>query len=169
LEAYWTVCERALSQFEGTADPAVAEQIAKDCLILPPPAGSLERLAKMADIAVAAGPANPSWPSYMFVKGLAEYRQGHFAGALEWMRKVAAQEGVPARTAQAYATMALAEYQLGQTNAARTALAQGLKIPESELANPGRLDWNDAIIAHSLLREAQRLIMRPPNPGETAK
>jgi tetratricopeptide (TPR) repeat protein len=169
LEAYWTVCERALSQFEGTADPAVAEQIAKDCLILPPPAGSLERLAKMADIAVAAGPTNPSWPSYMFVKGLAEYRQGHFAGALEWMRKVAAQEGVPARTAQAYATMALAEYQLGQTNAARTALAQGLKIPESELANPGRLDWNDAIIAHSLLREAQRLIMRPPNPGETAK
>ena len=62
---------------------------------------------------------------------------------------------MPARTAQAYATMALAEYQLGQTNAARTALAQGLKIPESELANPGRLDWNDAIIAHSLLREAQ--------------
>jgi hypothetical protein len=100
----------------------------------------------------------------MFVKGLAEYRLGHSAGALEWLRKVAAQEGVPARTAQAQATMAMAEYQLGQTNAARTALAQGITIAETELATPGRLDWNDTIIAQTLLHEAQGLIGGPSNP-----
>ena len=164
LGAYRTVCERALSQFEGTTDPTVAERLAKDCLMLPPPAGSLERLAKLADKAVAAGPTNSSWPYYMFVKGLAEYRLGHSAGALEWLRKVAAQEGVPARTAQAQATMAMAEYQLGQTNAARTALAQGITIAETELAKPGRLDWNDTIIAQTLLHEAQGLIVGPSNP-----
>ena len=164
LGAYRTVCECALSQFEGTTDPTVAERLAKDCLMLPPPAGSLERLAKLADKAVAAGPTNSSWPYYMFVKGLAEYRLGHSAGALEWLRKVAAQEGVPARTAQAQATMAMAEYQLGQTNAARTALAQGITIAETELAKPGRLDWNDTIIAQTLLHEAQGLIVGPSNP-----
>jgi serine/threonine protein kinase len=169
LEAYRKLCQRALSQFEGTTDPGVAERIAKDCLILPPPTETLARLAKMADIAVAAGPNNPSWAYYMFVKGLAEYRQGHFAGALEWLPKVAAQEGVPARTAQACATMAMAEYQSGQTNAARTALTQGLKIAETELTKPGRLDWNDTIIAQSLLHEAQGLIMGSPNPGEISK
>jgi serine/threonine protein kinase/Flp pilus assembly protein TadD len=169
LGAYRKLCERALSQFEGTADPAVAERIAKDCLMLPPPADSLERLAKLADTAVAAGSANPSWPYYMFVKGLAEYRQGHFAGALEWLRKVAAQEGVPARTAQADATLAMAEYQLGQTNAALTALAQGIKIAETELAKPGRIDWNDGLIAQFLLREAQGLVTGTPAPAADGK
>ena len=164
VEAYRSLCERALSQFEGTTDPTVAERLAKDCLMLPPPAGSLEQFAKLADKAVAAGPTNSSWPYYMFVKGLAEYRLGHSAGALEWLRKVAAQEGVPARTAQAQATMAMAEYQLGQTNAARTALAQGITIAETELATPGRLDWNDTIIAQTLLHEAQGLIGGPSNP-----
>jgi len=158
-----------LSEFGATTDPVVAERIAKDCLMLPPPVGSLDRIAKMADVAVAAGPANPSWPYYMFVKGLAEYRQGHFAGASEWQRKVAAQGGVPARTAQADATLAMAEYQLGQTNAAREALAQGITIAEGELAKPGRIDWNDGLIAQFLLREAQRLINGTPAPAADGK
>ena len=169
VEAYRMNCERALSLFSDASDPAVAEQIAKDCLTLPPPAASLGRLAKMADRAVAAGPANPSWPYYMFVKGLAEYRQAHFAAALGWLQKVTATGGVPARTAQAYATMAMAECRLGQTDAARTALAQGMKIAETELAQPGRIDWNDTIIAQSLLHEAQGLIMGSPDSGETGK
>jgi len=169
LGAYRKLCERALSQFGETADPVVAERIAKDCMMLPPPAESLERLAKMADAAVAAGSTNSSWPYYMFVKGMAEYRQGHFAGALEWLRKVAAQEGVPARTAQADATLAMAEYQLGQTNAARETLAQGIKIAETELAKPGRIDWNDGLIAQFLLREAQGLMTGTSAPAAGGK
>jgi hypothetical protein len=105
----------------------------------------------------------------MFVKGLAEYRQGHFAAAVEWLRKATAQEGVPARTAQADATLAMAECQLGQTNAAREALAQGIKIAETELARPGRIDWNDGLIAQFLLREAQGLITGTPAPAADGK
>ena len=169
LGAYRTLCERALSQFGETADPVVAGRIARDCLILPPPAASLPRLAKLADTAVSAGPTDNSWPYCEFVKGLAEYRQGHFAGALEWLRKVAAQEGEPARTAQADATLAMAECQLGQTNAARAALAQGIKIAETELAKPGRIDWNEGLIAQFLLREAQGLIAGTPAPAADVK
>ena len=164
LGAYRKLCERALSQFGETADPVVAERIGQGL----PDASSARRQPGTTRRKWLIQPwrrvrANPSWPYYMFVKGLAEYRQGHFAGALEWLRKVAAQEGVPARTAQAYATMAMAEYQLGQTNAARLALAQGTKIAETELAKPGRIDWNDSIIAQFLLREAQGLITGSPN------
>jgi hypothetical protein len=158
-----------LSQFGETADPTIAEQIAKYCMMLPPPATSLKRLAKMADIALAAGPTDTSLAHYELVKGLAEYRQGHFAGALEWLRKSAAQEGVPACLAQADATLAMAEYQLGQTNAARAAMAQGVKIAETELAKPGRIDWNDGLIAQFLLREAQGLIAGTPAPAADGK
>ena len=134
-----------------------------------PPASSLKGLAKMADIALAAGSTDNGPAHNEFVKGLAEYRQGHFAAAVEWLRKVAAQEGVPARTAQADATLAMAEYQMGQTNAARTALAQGIKIAETELAKPGRIDWNEGLIAQFLLREAQGLINGTPAPAADGK
>jgi serine/threonine protein kinase len=167
--AYRKHCERILSEFGSTTDPIVAERMAKDCLILPPPAGSLNQLAKLADIAVAAGPNDRSWPYYAFVKGLAEYRQGHFAGALEWLRKVAPQEGVPTRTAQVYASSAMAEFQLGQTNAARASLAEGIKLAETKLAQPGRLDWNDQLIAQFLLREAHELVTGTPAPSTQDK
>jgi serine/threonine protein kinase len=169
MGAYQTLRERALSQFGETADPTIAEQIAKGCMMLPPPATSLKRLAKMAGTALAAGPADTGPAHNEFVKGLAEYRQGHFADALEWLRKAAAQEGSPARTAQADATLAMTEYQLGQTNAAREALAQGIKIAETELAKPGRIDWNDGLIAQFLLREAQGLINGTPAPAADGK
>ena len=65
-------------------------------------------------------------------------------------------------TAEAYAVMAMAEHQLGQTNAARTNLAGGIKIAEEKLSQPGRIDWNDVIIAQLLLHEANALVTRPP-------
>ncbi len=167
--AYRKLCERALSEFGETEDPVVAERIAKDCLILPPPAPSLARLAKMADTAVAAGPNDSAWPYDAFVKGLAEYRQGHFAGAIEWLHKVAPNEGVPTRTAQTYATVAMAEYHLGQTNTARATLAEGIKIAETKLTQPGRIDWNDQLIAQFLLREAQGLIPGTATPPANGK
>jgi len=162
LDAYHSLCERALSQFSASTDPAVAEQIAKDCLMLPPPEANLATLAKMADIAVAAGPNDSKWPYYAFAKGLAEYRQGHFAGAVEWLGKVPASEEVPARTAQMYATRAMAEFQSGQTNAARASLAETAKIAETKLTQPGRIDWNDQLIAQFLLKEAKALISDAP-------
>jgi eukaryotic-like serine/threonine-protein kinase len=169
LAAYRANCERALSEFGKTTDPVVAERIAKDCLIVPPPATNLPTLAAMADTAVAAGPNDKAWPYYAFVKGLAGYRQGDSAGALEWLQKVAPDEGVPTRTVQAYATMAMAEYRLGQTNAARAALAEGTKLAETKLTQPNRIDWNDRLIAQFLLREAQELITGAPAPAAAGK
>jgi eukaryotic-like serine/threonine-protein kinase len=168
LDGYRSHCERALRQFGQTTDPAIAERIAKDCLILPPPESSLSTLAKMADVAAAAGPKERAWPYYAFVKGLAEYRQGHFAAAIEWLRKVEPTGGVPARTTQLYATLAMAQFRSGQTDAARASLADAVKLAETKLTHP-RIDWSDELIARCLLREAQALIAPAPPPAADSK
>jgi tetratricopeptide (TPR) repeat protein len=169
LDGYRSHCERALRQFGQTSDPAIAERIAKDCLILPPPESSLSTLTKMADIATGAGPKVRAWPYYAFVKGLAEYRQGHFAGAIEWLRKVDPVEGVPARTTQLYATLAMAQFRLGQTDAARASIEDAVKLAEAKLTYHGRIDWNDELIARFLLREAQALIAPTAPPAADSK
>jgi serine/threonine protein kinase len=169
VPGYRKHCERALDQFAATSDPVTAERIAKDCLILVPPAACLEHIVKMADTALAAGSADPSWPYYEFVKGFAEYRQGHFAPAADWLQKILPLEDAPARTAQAHAILAMARFQTGQTNDARATLTDGIKLAESKLRNPGRLDWNDCLIAQTLLHEAADLITGAtpsPSPGK---
>ena len=155
-----------LRRFAGTTDPIVAERMAKDCLVVAPPASDLNVLARMADIAVAAGPDHKYWLSFQFVKGLAEYRQGRFASAVEWLQKVTSQEGDKYRTVQAYMVLAMAQYQLKQSDAARATLAKGLAIANERFpkAGTGGLDdlWTDWIFAHTLMREATMLV----EPGQ---
>ncbi len=162
LAAYRTLCDKALKQFGETADPNIADGIARVCLMLPPPAASLPKLAKMADTAVAANPTGAFSPQFAVAKGLAEYRQGHYAGALEWLRKAVPQDAIPAVAVQADAMLAMAQFQLGQTNAARASLAEGVKTAEEKLTSRGRIDWNEGLIAQCLLREAQGLLAGTP-------
>jgi serine/threonine protein kinase/tetratricopeptide (TPR) repeat protein len=166
FDGYQKYRERVLAQFAQTDDPTVAERMAKDCLILPPPATELEKIAKMADQAVTASSTNRAWPYYLFVKGLAEYRRGRFPQALDWLRKVPFDDGLPARAAQTYAVLAMAEYKSGDTSAARNSLADGIKIAEARLTRGERLEWTDELIAWFLLREAAELITgeRVPDP-----
>src|SRR5260370_33772655 len=97
-------------------------------MILPPPPGDLEALGAMANVAVSAGPTAKDWPYYQFVKGLTEYRQGHFADSTVWLEKVVAQDEKPDRTVQAYAVLAVTRYQLMQLGEARAALAAGREL-----------------------------------------
>jgi len=107
------------------------------------------------------------------VKGLAEYRQGHFASAAEWLRKVDGQTGDMYRTVQAHMALAMAQHQLKQTEEARVTLAKGLEIADTHFPKPGKasLDeqWHDWIIAHTLMREARALIEDGPKTGSGPK
>src|SRR5262249_6407086 len=95
LEGYELHRKQALLQFGKTSDPETADRIAKVCLMLPPAPADLPTLEAMADTALKAGPQDKKWPYYEFLKGLAEYRQGHFDAALEWMQKFLPPEGQP--------------------------------------------------------------------------
>ena len=147
--------------------------MAKDCLILPPPAADLPAIVRMADVAIAAGSTNKPWPYFQFAKSLAEYRQGRFESAAEWSEKVAAIKGDWYRAVQAHMVLAMAQQQLHKTNEARATLAKGIEIADMRFpkAGKGSLDeqWNDWIIAHALMREAQALIEGGPETSRQTK
>jgi len=173
LEAYRRHCERVLRQFSGTSNPVVAERMAKDCLFVPPPASDFGSITKLVETAVAAGPNHQFWPYFQFVKGLAEYRQGRFASAEEWLQPVLGRRDDVYRTVQAHMTLAMAQHQLNQTEPARVTLAKGLELAEARFPKPGKtgLDeqWHDWIIAHVLMREASSLIEGAPGQTQEAK
>jgi len=166
VEGYQHHRQRMLRQFSATSDPVIAERIAKDCLILPPATSELAAITKMAETAMAANPASGY---FEFVKGFAEYRQGHWAAALDMLQQVVPKPGDRYRTGEAFMVLAMAQYQLHQVDDARATLAKGVELVETKLPNleKGTLDemWNDWIIIHLLMREAQTLI----TPGNETK
>ena len=96
------------------------------------------------------------------VKGLAEYRQARFASAVDWMNKVLAKPDESNRDVQACMVLAMAHYQLKQTNEARAAFAIGAEIERTKLPRLESGDlgggWPDWIIARALMREAKEMI-----------
>jgi Flp pilus assembly protein TadD len=173
LEGYRRHYERILRQFAGTSNPVVAERMAKDCLFVPPLASDLNTIAKLVETAVAAGPNHQLWPYFQFAKGLAEYRQGRFASASEWLQPVLGKTGDTYRTVQAHMTLAMAQHQLNQAEQARATLAKGLELAEARFPKLGKtgLDeqWHDWIIAQVLMREAKALIEGKPGQTQEAK
>jgi serine/threonine protein kinase/tetratricopeptide (TPR) repeat protein len=163
LDAYRRHCAQVVERFGKTDDPAIAERMAKDCLILPSSDADLDAVDDMIDSAIAAGPDYWAATFFQFAKGLSEYRQGHFTSAVEWMQKALAKPGESEfRDAQAYLVLAMAHHQLNQVEEARAALAEGSAIIEARqpiLGSGARgVDWNDWLIAHALQREAKALI-----------
>jgi hypothetical protein len=152
---------RMLRQFAPTRDPDVAARTAEDCLILPPTAAELTTIGELVDTALAAGPAHASWHFFEFVKGLAEYRVGHFATAVEWLQKALTQpdNGVHALAAQA--VLAMAQHQLGQAENARATLAEAVQRLQATAPKLPVPTGNDQMTAQLLVEQAQALIGQP--------
>jgi len=101
-------------------------------------------------------------PWFQFTKGWAKYRQGRFASAVEWMQQVLARTGQDLdRDAEAYAVLAMAQYQLKQVSEARASLAKGVASDSGDSGELGGGGFN-WIIAQLLLREARALIEGQP-------
>jgi tetratricopeptide (TPR) repeat protein len=173
LKRYRELRVRILQDYANDSDPVTCERLSKDCLFLPPEDGQLETLVNMADRAVAAGPSHRSFLYFAFDKGLAEYRRGRYSDAADWLQKALAQTNDFHRTATTYATLAMAQQRLGQTEEARKTLAQALVLAKARLPQPskGAPDdlWNDWITARTLLREATELIQPELQNGAGAK
>jgi tetratricopeptide (TPR) repeat protein len=178
LDAYREQCRKSAERFGKTADPSVAERVAKDCLILPESGADLGIIAKMADTA-AAGPNGSETPWFQLAKGMAEYRLRRFTSAVEWLNQALNNAGNQTGDikddlfVQNYMVLAMAHYQLKHTDAARAAFAKGAeierkKLPKLESGDIGG-NWLDWIIAHSLMREAKALIEGAPETKAEAK
>ncbi len=163
-DGYREVCRQELSHFRDTKNAYAAAFMAKDCLLFPEPLADLAAISGWSDIAVT-GTSGTDLPWFQFTKGLAEYRSGHLAAAMEWMQKVLSEPNRrEERDLEASAVLAMAQHCLHQTAAAQVTLAKASeledKLPKAESGDLGAW-WPDWIIGHTLLREAQALSQRP--------
>ncbi len=141
-----------LERFGDTSDPIVAERTARACLLLPLPDEDLQRAAALADRAVIIGAKHRFYPYFLATKGLAEYRRGRFASAVDSFQKAGA-HGIWMPVARPVLAMAL--FRSGQKAQARQALAVAVSSSDWSAKAADNLDkW----IAHVLRREAEALI-----------
>jgi eukaryotic-like serine/threonine-protein kinase len=172
VEANRELCRQGLARFGSTTNHYAADQIAKDFLVLPSTGADLETAARMTETAVNSPTNNPDLAWFRFAKGLSEHRQGHYATAVEWMRRVLADAGHELnRDAEACMVLAMAQHQLKQTEEARASLTWGMEIVETKMLKleGGNLgdNWDDWVFAHVLLDEAKALMQLPdPTPKE---
>ena len=99
LEGYRRHCRRMLDRFVATDDPAVAERTARVCLLTGETLDDQQRPDQLAERAVRAGGQHASLKWSQQAKALAEYRQGRFPSALEWIDK---SQALDAGNAQRY-------------------------------------------------------------------
>lgn len=162
LEGYHQHRQKMLQRFSKTTDPTIAERLGRDCLLLPPSASEMEKIARMADVA-GNSPTNNGWMK--FTKGLAEYREGRWESAAKWLRDAAELATDPALQLQTEIVLAMTGYKLGQPEAARASLAKGRTFAKTKLPRCDGLNWNDQCSAYLLMKEAKALIGDGANNG----
>jgi serine/threonine-protein kinase len=143
-----------LRRFGDTRDPYVAEQTARAVLLAPLSAAELRIAVALADRAVAGDPTTHEWvyPYFLFAKGLAEYRQGHFESAIAIMNGKAAKVLGPCPRL----VMAMARYRLGDKREARETLAATISAVEWSMV---QVRSHDQWLWHVLRREAEGMIL----------
>jgi len=162
----------AIARFTGTVNP-VADRIVKISLLLPPDEKIIRSLQPLAEVAEQSlsGPDDnvrgdvfqAAWRSVSLA--LWEYRRGNHAKAVEWSRRCLGYPEYNApRSATARIILAMSRHQLGQTDEARSGLAQGRETIERKFQSGLERGtgvqgfWFDWVFARILLREATALI-----------
>ena len=149
--AYEQLRQKLLGMFANTSNIYAADQVAKACLFLAPGRGGLagdrplgQHSRDLRDWSSGA------MPYFQVCKALSEYRQGHFAQALDWAQRTTKTTAIYAQ-GQAYAVLAMACWRqgekdrarlmlgLGNTGAARTSLSGGTKEDRRTHGRPGSL------------------------------
>jgi serine/threonine protein kinase len=170
--AYRNFCERTVSHFSRTTNPAVAERTIKISLLAPADETLLARLQPFEDTAARSfASADPGTADSVFHAAwgsislsLIEYRRGNYDKAAEWCRHCLAysQDNLP-RTATAEIILAMCDFQLGKKTEAASQLARGREIIENKFEGglePGDGEqgfWFDWVFGHIILDEAEKL------------
>ena len=167
LPAYEQLCQKEATKFSDTANPYIAERVAQDCLLLPHSGVDSGLVDKLADIAVTRGSGESALPFFQACKAMSDYRLGHFAEAIEWGEKAVKSSTADAQAkAKAYAILAMANWRLGQKDAAQAMLAEGEKLAPGIKPGPDALDlgesWVAWLFARISLDEATALIQSGP-------
>jgi hypothetical protein len=131
-----------LAQFETTADPALAQEVALDGLILPADAAEIGQIVKMIDNLPPSAPAD-------LVKGLADYRQGQFLNAADRLERAANTLDNTNSAAQARIVLAMARHKLGRS---------GSDPAVDDDYHFWGADWNEKMTTAEFAREAKQVL-----------
>jgi eukaryotic-like serine/threonine-protein kinase len=179
-EGYNRLRDEAIAQFASTQDPVVAERTVKNSLLLPADGKTLAELGPLATLAEKSIPdANSTAESEPWGGAIAwrcvslalmDYRQGHYAEAVSWgQRCLSYGNDNMARVATIHAILAMAYYQMGQTENAHAELVQSSEIIGSKLhngldaGNGGEGYWFDWEVGSILQLEASGLMGDSPS------
>jgi tetratricopeptide (TPR) repeat protein len=163
VAGYRRVCRTMLEQFHGTQALEIADRTAKTCLLAPDAVPDLDRVQKLADLAVTGTEKQGDYRWFTFVKGLAEYRASRHAEAVKWLERSGPNADGAQIDASAFAVLAMAQHRLGQKKQARAALHNGQaivaeKMPDPAAGRPFEGMWQDWLHCQILLREAEALV-----------
>jgi hypothetical protein len=150
-------------------------------LLLPISGPDLEAASQMAETALADTRSNVPVIHVLWMrstKALAEYRQGHYASAIDWANQAAPEANggqSDLRFVEAHSVMAMAHFRMNDSAAARKELARSTRVLEKApgidsetLFTGGVMGFADWLIAHCLFREAQALIEGDAKAAEGA-
>jgi formylglycine-generating enzyme required for sulfatase activity len=164
---YRSLRRRLLDRYEKTTGPEVAERVARACL-LAEVGDDLGRVLRLLETALGNGRAgfetSPSYPPWLrpraeLVRGMAEYRRGEYAAALEWLGR--SRMGRLRVGCQALCGFfeAMAHHRLGQKDEAVKAFRQArslrakLAAAQAKRGNDGWKDVLRAAIAEAAAKE----------------
>jgi serine/threonine protein kinase/WD40 repeat protein len=171
FEGYRRICREMLTRFGNTDELEIADRTAKTCSLAPEAVSEFAPVLKLADWAVTGTEKHRDYRWFVLVKGLAEYRAGHYDVAVDWMNRFAPRAGGWAWDATAFAVLAMAKHRLGLASGAdavglaaeaRAALghAQAIlaeKMPDPKEGRPYGGDFQDWLHPQILVHEAQKL------------
>jgi tetratricopeptide (TPR) repeat protein len=161
-EAYEKLRTRLLATRFETNNFFAADDVAKACLFLPCSETDLKTLGSLADRVMTFGAGNKgALPYFQTCKALYEYRQGHYAQAVEWGQKTLDSSTI-ASHGHASAVVAMAYWKLEKREEARAMLAKGELLSPREMpahiAEDSGNTWLAWLYARIQLDEASALI-----------
>jgi hypothetical protein len=153
--------------FTNTANPYVDERIADDCLLLPHSGVDLKLADNLASQAVTRGSNETALAYFQACKAISDYRLGYYVQAIKWAKNSTNNLTTDDQAkAKAFAVLAMAEWQLGQKDAARAALLNGDTLAPRISPETGAVDlgesWVAWLMARISLDEATALINTAP-------
>ena len=153
-DEYGRIRQALLTRFGTSTDPHVAACVARACLLRPASEDEMRQILALAERAWNADPLKhlADYPRFQFVRGLAEYRQGHLDRAIATMRSHGHRAFGPAPRL----VLAMALHRSGRVEEARKTLAA--VVVDHNWREAGARD-QDGWIHHVLRREAEGLIV----------
>jgi tetratricopeptide (TPR) repeat protein len=162
LAGYRRTCQKMLERFGDTDQPQPAERMAKACLLLPDALGAADsdRVQKLALRALTGTENDRLYYWFVLAKGLADYRAGRHAEAVQWLKRFPPNADGNHWDATKFAVLAMAQHGLGRAEEAWASLANAewiiAKMPDPTKGQPFEaVNWHDWVHAQVLCREAE--------------